>query len=516
MATPATQAAAHVSETSSVFKPAMLLMSGQTVAFAATFFIPVVLARVLSPMEFGTYKQLFLLYSTAFLIGQVGMATSLYYFVPRSPEDAGRYAANATMFLGAAGLAGFGLLWAGAPRLAHWMSNAELAQYIPWIGLYLLLMLVSAPLEIVLVARGRYLWASAAYALSDIARAIALIVPVLLFHRLDWLLRGAALVAGLRVVAAVIYFHRDCGPTFRPDRRLVKGQMTYALPFALAVLVETVQASLPQYVVSYLYDPISLAILAVGCLQIPLVSLAASPISDVMMVKMQESLARGRPRAVLAIWHDTTCKLALLMLPMVACLAVVSREVIVFLFTEKYSASVPLFTAWLMTILLITLQVDGVMRVFARTRFLLVLNLVRLAIIAGLIKWSLDEFHLLGAILTAILATFVFKAAALWQMRSWLGVGLAELLPWRRLAGLVAAASGAALATLLVKSRMHGSPLTVLLTAGLVYVPVYAALVWVCGLLTDGEREAIAGYARKALFMTRVPDFRTRTDTEVV
>src|SRR5258708_26492749 len=101
----------------SVFRPAMLLMSGQAIAFAATFFIPVVLARALSPAEFGTYKQLFLLYSTAFLIGQAGMASSLYYFVPRSPADTGRYAANATVFLGSAGLAGLGLMWAGATRL---------------------------------------------------------------------------------------------------------------------------------------------------------------------------------------------------------------------------------------------------------------------------------------------------------------------------------------------------------------------------------------------------------------
>ena len=44
----------------SVFKPALLLMSGRTLAFAATFFIPMVLARIFDPAQFGTYKQLFL------------------------------------------------------------------------------------------------------------------------------------------------------------------------------------------------------------------------------------------------------------------------------------------------------------------------------------------------------------------------------------------------------------------------------------------------------------------------
>ena len=33
--------------------------------------------------EFGTYKQLFLIYATLFGVAQLGMAESLYYFIPR-------------------------------------------------------------------------------------------------------------------------------------------------------------------------------------------------------------------------------------------------------------------------------------------------------------------------------------------------------------------------------------------------------------------------------------------------
>ena len=148
---------------------------------------------------------------------------------------------------------------------------------------------------------------------------------------------------------------------------------------------------MPQYVVSHLFDPATFAIFAVGCLQIPLVDFAASPTSDVMMVKMQERLAEGRMQALLEIWHDTTWKLALLFFPLAVFLMVDAREVIVFLFTKRYASSAPIFTVWCAMILLTTFQVDGVMRVFAQTRFLLALNLMRLAIVAGLIQWSLGS-----------------------------------------------------------------------------------------------------------------------------
>ena len=117
--------------------------------------------------------------------------------------------------------------------------------------------------------------------------------------------------------------------------------MAYALPFGLAVLVEILQANLPQYVVAHLFNPATFAIFAVGCLPIPLVDFAATPTSDVMMVKMQERLAEGRKQAVLEIWHDTTWKLALLFFPLAAFLMVDARELIVLLFTERYIASAP-------------------------------------------------------------------------------------------------------------------------------------------------------------------------------
>lgn len=496
------------SESESVFKPALLLMSGRTLAFAATFFIPVVLARIFDPAEFGTYKQLFLVHSTIYYIAQLGMASSLYYFLPRAPREAGRYVANSMWFLGMAGLAAFGLVAMAAPKIAQWMSNKALTAYLPWIGLYLLLMMLSTALEIVLISRSRYFWASASYAISDLARAAAFILPVLVFRQLRWLLWGAVAVAFVRVVVTLFYFRREFRSTFTPDRRLLKSQLGYALPFAAAVLLETLQASFPQYAVSYLFDPATFAIFAVGCLQIPLVDFAASPTSDVMMVKMQERLAEGRKHAVLKIWHDTTWKLALLFFPLFAFCIVAARQIIVFLFTAKYVASVPIFMAWSTVILFTTFQVDGVMRVFAQTWFLLALNMMRLVIIVGLIKWSLSQFHLVGPVLVIVLATSVSKTAALARMKTLLAISTAELLPWRSLAALLGAAAGASAVALAVKSQIHVSTAPLLSATAAAFALTYAALVWRFDLLQEDEKLAIAGWVRKAkLTIARTLDF---------
>jgi len=490
-------------ETRSVFRPAMLLMSGRTLAFAATFFIPVVLTRIFDPSQFGTYKQVFLIQSSVFFIAQLGMASSLYYFLPLAPREAGRYIANATAVLGVAGLACFGALVVMAPRISQWMNNRQIGQYMPWLGAYLFLTMLSAPLEIVLISRAKYFWASASYGLSDIARAAVFILAGILSGQLEWLLKGAILIAALRVVATLVYFRKEFGGTLRFDGGALKRQFGYALPFGLAVLVETLQASLPQYAVSHLYSPAALAIFAVGCLQVPLVDFAASPTSDVMMVKMQESLAEGRRRAVVGIWRDTTWKLAVLFFPLVAFLLVSAREVIVSLFTARYAASVPIFMVWSAMILFSIFQVDGVLRVFAQTRLILALNLMRLAIIVGLVQWSLVHLHLLGAALVIVVATLAFKVAAMVRIRSLMQVSTAELLPWRRLAFLMSAAMGAAALALIVKMQMHGSILQGVAASGLVFTIAYAALVWRFDLLSLDERLALKRLARQAIGLRR-------------
>ena len=230
---------------------------------------------------------------------------------------------------------------------------------------------------------------------------------------------------------------------------------------------------------------------AVGCLQIPLVDFAASPTSDVMMVKMQESLAAGRLSAVVEIWHETFWKLALLFFPLVALVIVEGRDLIVALYTPKYAASVPLFRVWSALILLATLQVDGVLRVFAGTRFILALNLMRLAIVGALIAPSMHYFHLLGPVCVILLATIAFKTAGLIRITKLLQIGMPDLLPWRKTALLAVASSIPAIAAVLVKLPLTMRPLSLLTISSAVYSVVYCALVWRMRLLTPGEQEFI-------------------------
>jgi O-antigen/teichoic acid export membrane protein len=476
----------------STFRPALQLMSGRAAAFAVTFLIPVVLSRIFTQSEFGTYKQIFLIVYTLYGIGQIGMAECLFYFLPTFPKQSGRFVTNSVLMLGLTGLFCFSGLVLGRNRVAAALGNPGLTAYIWMAGAYLFLMLTACALEIVMISRKRYRWATLTYATSDLVRGALFIVPALLTRDLKWLMLGGLTFCALRVVTLLVYLRLEFKGRLGFDAQRLKQQFVYTVPFALSVLVEVFQANYHQFAVSSHFDTVTFAIYSVGCLQIPLVDFLASPASNVMMVRMGEKIRDDRKQQLLPIWHDTSRKLALVFLPMVALLVTNAYLLITFLFTSKFAASVPIFTFWSLTILFSIFQTDGVLRVFAETRFLFLMNVTRLLAIVGLMGWSLRTFGLIGAVLVTIMGTLIAKTMALFRIKRLMHLPVLQLMPWRSLGGIAIVAMLAAIPSAWISRNLHLASIYVLPISGMAYVAVYSLLLLSLGLISDGEKRAIA------------------------
>jgi len=467
-------------------RPTLQLVVGRSIGVAASFAIGVVLARLFDPAAFGVYKQFFLLYATLYGVLQLGMAESLYYFVPKGEASTGRYVGNAMATLAMVGLACTAGLYVARPAIAGWLTPELAANVLP-LGLFLTCMLTSTVLEIVLISRRRHVAAAVTYAISDVVRTLLFIAPALFFVSLRAVFIGAAAFAAVRLAATIVALWRAFGRELRIDLSRWREQLAYALPFAAAVGIEVVLVNFHQYVVAARFDPATFAIYAIGCLQIPLYDLIVTSTVNVLMVRMA-----GTPRgeAALALWHDTVSRLAFLIFPLAALLIIGSRELIVGLFTETYASSVPIFVLWTLTMLPAVMAVDAVLRVYAQTRFLLVMNLVRLGCVAGLIGASLSAFGLTGAVLVTLVALAVTKTLGLLRIAALLDVGVRRALPWRRLAGITAITLVSIAPAVWVRLSVAWPPLATFVAAAAVYTAVYGLLSY--GLSVISPAPAIA------------------------
>jgi O-antigen/teichoic acid export membrane protein len=480
-----------MSSEDSTFKPALTLMSGRIAAFAITFLTPVLLARVFTQSEFGTYKQVLLIVGTLYSIGQCGLAECLFYFLPKDPAHGARYTLNSVAMLSISGGACFVGLLLCRSRIPAWMSNAELGRYAPLMGAYLVFMLVGTPLEITMISRKRFKLATFTYIASDFLRAVFLVVPALITGSLVWALAGSAAVFVLRVCATFGYLRSEFGGALSLDGKLLKEQWAYALPFSVSVIVQVIQQNYHQYAVAFHFDAATFAIYSVGCLQIPLVDFMATPASNVMMVRMTEHSQDGKFWRLLPIWHDVTRKLSLMFFPLVGLLIVNAHQLITLLFTNAYAASVPIFMVWCLSILLAVFQTDGVLRVFAETHYLIKVNVVRLGLVVLMMGWFLSNFHLMGAVLITLAGMLLAKIMAMARIRTRLQTTYGEVLPWKELGTVLVVAIVAAIPAIILNAKLGGPALVLLLVSGTAYIVTYGVLAVLLGLLSESERAAI-------------------------
>lgn len=482
-------------QSESTFRPVVWLMSGRILGQAAAFLIPVVLARVFDTATFGSYKRLFLLYGLIFGVAQLGFSESLYYFLPRSPKSAGKLTANAMVGLAVAG----GLCWLGLTLFRHHtaalLGDPELANLVPWVGLFTAPMLISSVLEISMVSRKSPGHAALAYMASDLVRAAFLVVPALLFFSLRAVIAGAIGFALVRLAGSIVYLWKDMRQ-LGFDRSLLKEQLGYSLPFALAVGVDVLQQNFSQVVVSNRVDAATFAIYSVALLQVPLVDQTATTTSSVAMVQMGEAQERGDVEAVSSIWQDAVAKLGLLFFPLVALLMVGAREVITVLFTDRYAASVPLFRLGSIGILLFMLQTDTILRVLAQTRFLFILNMIRMALAVALIYPGIAYFGLAGAIGSTLIASVISRVIAVVHVARLQKTPISRAMPWRPLALASGMSALAALAAWVVRSQVSWPAFPRLVLTGAVFTVAYVALARFAGLLPPIDPRSWVSWVR--------------------
>jgi O-antigen/teichoic acid export membrane protein len=221
------------------------------------------------------------------------------------------------------------------------------------------------------------------------------------------------------------------------------------------------------------------------------VDLIATSTINVLMVRMAEETDHAE--IARSLWHDTVCRLAFLLVPLAVFLVVMARPLIVGLFTETYAASVPIFTVWaVVTVLAPMLAVDGVLRVYAQTRFLLVMNLARLAFVAIFISAFMSWFGLPGAVLVTLIGTLAVKLLGAARLASLMRIPLWGMLPWARLAGITARALVAGVPAWWIAHRVAMAPLLAFFVGAAAYAAAYFSMAYVAALVPRKEKQLCA------------------------
>jgi O-antigen/teichoic acid export membrane protein len=473
---------------------AFWLMAAKTLAFVFAFALPVLLTRRLSQDEYGLFKQVFLVVSTATAVLPLGFGMSAYYFLPREtdPERRARVVFNVLLFsLAAGGAACLALvLWPGL--LARVFGDPALVPFAPVVGLVILLWLVSSFLEIVTVANQEVRAATLFIVGAQLARTSLMFGAALVFGTVGSLVYAALAQGALQTIALVWYLRSRFGRFWQGfDAASFATQASYALPLGFAGLLYSLMVDLHNYFVSNRFSPAVFAVYSVGVAQLPLVNILRESVSTVMIPRVSQLQKQGETRQIVALLANAMRKLAAAYLPLFAFLMVAGREFLVVLFTEAYAASWPIFAINLLLLPLSLLEFDAVIRAYAEHRyFMLKLRAVLFAVMIFALWFGVLRFGVVGAIGVVVAINFVERALTAVKFGRVIGVRLRDLSLLGDVLKIACAALLAGLVALLVRALVlaHLSPLLVLMVAASVFAPIYFGAVALFGVLTEEER----------------------------
>jgi len=460
----------------------------------------ILIVRRLAQFDYGTYRQLILIFSTLLVLGDIGFSQSLYHFISRQRENAGKYLGQAVIAVAImASLLTAGLLAFSDP-VGRFFGNPQIASAMGLLAAYISLSILAQLLEAALITLERIGTASASLGIFEPLRFALILAALWRTDTVVALLWAMVVATALRLVF-LVYQLRD---SIRLSlTRQFSEQFRYAMSLWLPGSLNVAGTYAHQYIVSFYSNPADYAVYAIACFQIPLLGILSTSVAEVLLVRATKCNSEGRPGDIYRVWLNACRKSLLVFLPITVGLAVLAKPLITVLFTARYLASVPLFVLLLMSLPFNALFQDSLLRAYAAMRAYSFFYLLRAGLSIGLAAAGVWWLGLWGVALSTLVTVAVVNLWQLVKVADLLKVPFAKVLAWEDIGKILLASAAAALPAAAC-AHWLAMPAAALAAGLPLFGAVYLGIVLKLGLFSREETrnllaEAKAGVGRLAL-----------------
>ena len=474
------------------------LIAANFVKYGVGFVMPMMLVRVLSKADYGTYQQLQLIGSVATGLLVLGLPNSIYYFYQR---DGGRGRAaliqqTLALLLISGALAAVALA-VSAPHFAVWMNNPALANFLPIFAISIGLGIAAEHFVHFMISQDHYATAVLFETGETVVRVGVLVLPVLAGYGLPGLLWAiVGLMLGRFALRQVMLLRGiDWQVRPAPGTLFMRQQLAYSLPLCFTSVVGLIGGALDRMIIAANFTPIEYAIYAVGALEIPLDSIFQVAVANVLRAALPALVRDANYAEIARLVRESTRKLSIVILPAFAFLFAYADEFISLLFTKAYSESVSVFRVYLWLVPMHMFILSPIPQAFGRTKinFYLVSfdTVLHVAMSFLFLRW----FGYLGPAISSIVATYILAFMYFVVAMRLVRVSPLALLPVQGFARVGSACIVALLVSRQVFAAGAAEGLFLLAMAGALFSVVFVAAAILLRVFTEQDRQLAARWA---------------------
>lgn len=490
----------------------LLVSAAQVVEQAGIIVLTMMLARILTVAEYGTFRQLWMMHRTLLQVCMLGIPMSVVYYLPKLAASGHRgLIAKSFWMLMSIGIVMAWSMYLSAGWIAHAFDNPAIEPLLKVFGLFTMLILPARPLRGILVNFGRAnLYAI--FTLIDQALLLSICVGVLLLGGdLTAVVFGLVGLAGLHLLGFIVMvlYVLVLRPQPMPEADAdagelmnsvgIKAMLVYALPVGFSWIVDALNVMFDKLIAATYFSLEDFARYANGAFHVPLVSTVVASTNSVLLPEYVRMHRKGDIAGILRLWHKSVLATAILFLPIVAFLVAFATPFVTMMFSATYADSATIFQVYVLAMVPRMTYYSYVLLGMGLSKDQLVGSVVSLVanVVVSIVLVKL--IGVLGPAVGTVVADIALALYYLARIRKAAGVSFAQVFPWWRLGKLMATSAAAAALCYPVQWLPIEASLAVLALGGVVFIAVTAGLLLLTGQITAADRAMLVGMMPKAL-----------------
>ncbi len=401
-----------------------LITTAEFIRFGVKTLIGVVLARVLLPRQLGSYRQLFLLYSTFSSLLLLGIPQSILYFLPKLNEERLRkeYIGRIIDLTGFLALIFCVILILTRGLVARSFNNPELSILILLYAGYPVFMFVTQIYSFVMIGSNMAAKAARFTIFSVVTDALLIVGSALLFRSLVPIVLAVMLAAFLQWLYARFSL-RDHSSRYFWNKDFIRSQFHYSLPLGLSSLIGMLSMQLDKFVISGFFTPEQFAVFSVGAMELPFITIFSNSVNAVLLPGIS---GQSDSTKMAEIYRGAVRKNALIILPLASLFFLFAEPIIVYLYSARYLAAVPYFKVYLLILPLRIATFGIIFMALGKTRQVLYNSLFTLSANLLLNLILVRSMGMIGAAVATVIVTWLAAALYVFWMKTLLHLRLKD------------------------------------------------------------------------------------------
>lgn len=317
---------------------------GKFSSFALGIISAAILSRFLIKEEYGTYRQIIYVYSMLLVIFSAGLPRVYSYFLPRNSLEEGKsivYKVTGLLFF--IGLFFSLFLFFFSNHIASALSNNELAYGLKFFSPIPALLLPTLGIEGIFSSYKKASYIAFYNFTTRLLSLVFIVGFVIIFgYSYVFALYGWIVASFLSLIIALYLKNKPFKNVKSKKTSLTyKEILSYSLPLVFASLWGIAIKAADQFYISRYYGKEVFAEYSNGFIEIPFVTMITASISVVLMPVLSKIFKDNSDpkKELIPLWRNTISKSAMLIYPMVVFFLFFSEDIMILLYSSKYSAS---------------------------------------------------------------------------------------------------------------------------------------------------------------------------------